>query len=190
MILHENTLVSLDVLEEEFVCNLSQCKGACCVEGDSGAPLLAEEIGQIEANIEAVKPYMTPQALELLEKKGFYETDQDGDLVTNCLNGRDCVFANIENGSYKCAIEKAYEKGESTYKKPISCHLYPVRVAQVGEYEALNYNRWSVCSPACKLGAELKMPVYKFLKPALIRKYGEDWYAQLELIAEEFISSK
>jgi hypothetical protein len=190
MILHGNTLISLDLLEKEFVCNLTACKGACCVEGESGAPLLEEELALIDKNLEQVKPFMSAAARQKLEQEGsYYETDFDGDLVTRCMGGRDCIFAMNENGVYKCAIEKAWEAGQSDFKKPVSCHLYPIRIAEVGEYEALNYNRWEVCSPACSLGAQLQVPVYKFLKDALIRRYGQDWYDELEAIAAEFLRS-
>jgi len=190
MILHENTLISLDIFEKEFVCNLSKCKGSCCVEGEYGAPLLAEEIPLIEENLEAIKPFMAPKALKALEKSGFYEADPDGDLVTTCLKGRDCVFAVNENGVYKCAMENAYAAGKTNFHKPVSCHLYPIRIAEVGDYEALNYSKWNICDDACSLGKELKVPIYKFLKGPLTRKYGEQWYSDLEQIAQEFNSGR
>jgi hypothetical protein len=186
MLLHDNTLISLDLLEKEFVCNLSACKGACCIEGESGAPLEEEEISIIAQNLEGIKPYMDSRALNLLTQEGFHEYDRDGDLVTKCLNGRECIFAITEEGIYKCAIEKACNEGKSTFKKPVSCHLYPVRVAKVGDYVALNYNKWEVCDPACSLGNSLKVPVFKFLKDALVRRFGTDWYQGLEEIAHEY----
>jgi len=188
MIVHENTLVSLDLLEKDFVCNLSACKGACCVEGESGAPLDEEEIGIIEENLEAIKPFMEARSVKLLQKRGFWEKDTDGDLVTLCHNGRACIFAITEAGIYKCAMEKAYLAGKTKWPKPISCHLYPVRLAKVGEYRALNYSKWEVCDPACQLGASLKVPVFKFLKDALVRKFGENWYKGLEEIAGEYLN--
>jgi hypothetical protein len=183
MLIHENTLISEDIFEKDFVCNLAACKGACCVEGDFGAPLLDEELEHIDRNLEAIKKYMTPEAKQKIAKGGYSEIDPDGDLGTKCINGRDCVFAITENGVYKCAMEKAYEAGESDFHKPISCHLYPIRISQVGEYEALNYNKWDICSPACTLGKQLKVPVYAFLKGPLTRKYGAEWYKSLEEIA-------
>src|SRR5690606_37102905 len=143
----------------------------------------------IEENLEAIKPFMTKKALKSLGKNGFYETDEDGDLVKKCLSGRDCVFAVNEDGTYKCAIENAFNAGKSTFHKPISCNLYPIRIAEVGEFEALNYSRWDICDDACSLGKQLQVPVYKFLKNPLIRKYGEDWYNELEFIATEFKKS-
>jgi hypothetical protein len=189
MLLHENTLISLDVLEKEFVCNLSACKGACCIEGESGAPLEKEEVGIIEENLAEIRPFMARKSLEFLEKNGFHEYDRDGDLVTKCLDGRACIFAINEKGIYSCAIEKAYIAGKISYKKPISCHLYPIRIAKVGEYKALNYSKWEVCNPACSLGRSLKVPVFRFLKEALVRRFGEDWFAGLEEVAAEYSKS-
>jgi hypothetical protein len=188
MLVHENTLVSLDVLDTDFVCNLSACKGACCVEGESGAPLDVEEIEIIAENLEQIKPFMSRLGLKLLEKKGFWEKDTDGDLVTNCLDGKACLFAINEGGIYKCAIEKSFLAGKITFKKPISCHLYPVRLAKVGNYLAVNYSKWEVCDPACKLGTSLQVPVYRFLKESLVRKFGQEWYDGLDEIAQEFNS--
>lgn len=190
MILLGDTLVSLEIFDNEFVCNLSDCKGACCVEGDYGAPLSAGEVSTIQKYIENIKPYMNEKGKRLLAKKGFSEEDPDGDLVTTCVSGRDCVFAIDENGVYKCAIEKAYENGDIDFRKPSSCHLYPIRLNQVGGYTALNYSRWDICSAACTLGKELKVPVYKFLKDALIARFGQEWYAELELVAQEYLRSK
>ncbi|MCX6351626.1 MAG: DUF3109 family protein [Bacteroidetes bacterium] len=190
MIQHEGTLISLDVLEEDFVCNLSQCKGACCVEGDFGAPLNEDEIEIIERDLEAIKPFMTAVAVTQIEEMGFAEKDPDGDLVTQCIKGRDCVFAISEKGVYKCAIEKAYEAGKTDFKKPISCHLYPIRLSELQDYTAINYSVWDICTPACTLGKELKVPVYKFLKEPLQRKFGVQWYKDLELIAKEFLKTK
>jgi hypothetical protein len=182
-----NTLVSLDILTEEFICNLEQCRGVCCVEGDSGAPLDTQEVEDIAGSLDAIKPYMTGEALYQLQSKGFYERDKDGDLVTQCLNGRECVFAFRENGIYSCAIEKANAGNPQTVsQKPLSCHLYPIRISSVGEYTALNYHRWDICSAACTLGTQHSMPVYKFLKNALTRAFGAEWYAELEMVAAEY----
>ena len=186
MLVHENTLVSLDILEKEFVCNLSACKGICCVEGESGAPLDKSEINVIAENLHEIKPFMDEKALKLLDKKGFYERDSDGDLVTNCLNGKACVFATSDAGVYKCAIEKAYLAGKISFQKPVSCHLYPARISKVGESEAVNFSKWEICNPACELGASLKVPVYRFLKDGLVRKFGLEWYEGLEQIAKDF----
>lgn len=175
------TLVSDDVVEEAFVCDLHKCKGACCVEGDLGAPVLEEELLQIEEVIELVKPYLSKEAIDVLEKEGGYLLDEDGDYSTTTINNKECAFAFYdEKRILKCSIEQAHKEGKTDFKKPVSCHLYPIRVTKLPEFEALNYDRWHICAPACDLGRDLKVPVYKFLKDALIRKYGEEWYAELE----------
>ena len=175
------TLISDDVLDEAFVCDLQKCKGACCVEGDLGAPLLESELVEVENVVDLVKPYLSKEAVEILEKEGGYILDEDGDYSTTTINGKECSFAFYDkSGILKCSIEQAYKEGKTGFKKPISCHLYPIRIGKLPEFEALNYDRWHICSPACDLGKELKVPVYKFLKEALIRKYGEDWYEELK----------
>ncbi len=175
------TLVSDDVADEAFVCDLQKCKGACCVEGDLGAPLSTEELPMIEKVVETVKPYLAEEAIYVLEKEGGYILDEDGDYSTSTIDNKECAFAFYdENQILKCSIEQAYKDGKTDFKKPISCHLYPIRISKLPEFEALNYDRWSICAPACDLGKELKVPVYKFLKEALIRKFGKNWYQDLE----------
>lgn len=187
MIIHEQTLISEDLFEKQFICNLSKCKGACCVEGEQGAPLNKAEIELIAQDLEAIKPYLTSQSLEAIDEKGFWETDPEGDLVTTCLPTGECNFSRYENGILSCGMEQAWKDGKTTFRKPISCHLYPIRVSQVGEYEALNYHRWEVCKPACELGKEKGVAVYEFLKDALIRKYGEEWYKELDAIGKAYL---
>lgn len=184
MIIHENTLLSEDLFEKHFICDLSKCKGACCVEGDFGAPVTEEEIKTLNEIMPHISPYLTPEGLEVIRLKGVSEKDSDGDLVTTCLPTGECSFAIYENGVLGCGIEKAWKNGATGFQKPVSCHLYPIRVKKVAEYDALNYHRWDVCKPACKLGEEHKMPVYKFLKGALVRAYGQEWYDELDGIAE------
>lgn len=174
-------LVSDDVISEQFVCDLQKCKGACCVEGDLGAPLNENELPLIEEVIEKVKPYLPAEAVTVLEKKGGYVLDEEGDYSTTTVDGRECTFAFYDDkGTLKCSIEQAHREGKTTFMKPVSCHLYPIRVASLPDFEALNYDRWPICAPACDLGESLKVPVYKFLKEPLIKKYGEAWYARLE----------
>jgi len=174
-------LVSDDVMEEQFVCNLNKCKGACCVEGDLGAPLNEDELTAVDSVIELVKPYLSKEAIEVLEREGGYILDEDGDYSTTTINGKECAFAFYDDqGILKCSIEQAHKKGKTDFKKPVSCHLYPIRISKLPDFEALNYDRWQICSPACDLGKELKVPVYKFLKEALVRKYGESWYEELD----------
>lgn len=186
MIIIQDTLVSEDVLEENFVCDLNACKGACCVEGDSGAPLELDELDKLEEVYEEVKPYLRPEGIKAIEEKGLYTVDSDGDFVTTLVGEHgECAFVFYdERGIAKCGIEQAYRDGKIDWKKPISCHLYPVRLEKLKDYTALNYHRWGLCDPACKLGDELKVPVYKFLKEPLIRKFGETWYAELEEVAK------
>lgn len=181
MIELDKTLISDDVIKEAFVCDLTKCKGACCVEGDLGAPLEINELPELKKVIPFVKPYLSNEAVAVLEKEGGYILDEDGDYSTTTLNGKECAFAFYdESGILKCSIEQAHKDGKTDFKKPISCHLYPVRISKLQEFEALNYDRWHICSPACDLGKELKVPVYKFLKEALVRKFGKDWFKKLE----------
>lgn len=187
MIQIDDKLVSEDVFAEEFVCNLSKCKGACCVEGDIGAPLLKEEAEILERLYPKFKPYLTKEGIKAIEKQGTWEVDpSDGEYVTPMVENRECVYVTFdEKGITKCGIEKAYEDGAIDWQKPISCHLYPIRVTEYRTFTALNYHEWPICSDACALGKELQVPVYKFLKTPLIRKYGEDFYATLCDAAEE-----
>ncbi|WP_041739245.1 DUF3109 family protein [Echinicola vietnamensis] len=180
MILVGNAVLSDDLKEHFFVCNLEKCKGACCVEGDAGAPLEDDETKVLEELYPKIKKYLTPQGIKAIEEQGTWVIDQEGEKGTPTINNRECAYAlRDENGTLKCGIEEAHIQGEIDYKKPLSCHLYPVRVTKYDEYDALNYDRWDICSPACGLGKELNVPIYKFVKDALIRKYGVAWYEEL-----------
>lgn len=182
----DKTVIASDVVSESFVCDLAKCKGACCVEGDLGAPLENEELDKIDEVLEIVKPYLSEEAIEVLEKEGGYLLDEEGDYSTTTIDNKECAFAFYDEANVlKCSIEQAWKEGKTDFKKPISCHLYPIRIKDLGEYEAINYDRWHICSPACDLGAKLKVPVYQFLKEALIRKYGEEWFIQLERQVKE-----
>ncbi|MBL7837100.1 MAG: DUF3109 family protein [Bacteroidetes bacterium] len=185
---HGNTLISDEVLLSRFVCDLDSCKGACCVEGDRGAPLDPEDIEAIQKNIEQIKPFMSRKGLELLKFEGFHEGMDEDDIATTCLPTGECVFAYRENGILGCAIEKAYKAGKIDYYKPISCHLYPIRLGRIGDKESINYHQWSICKAACALGNKLNVPVFQFLKEPLIRKYGQEWFDELELIYEEYLN--
>jgi hypothetical protein len=179
-------LVSDDIRDKEFVCNLEKCKGACCVEGDFGAPLDESELEILEEIYPIVKPYLSKEGIKEIEKTGKHTTDDDGDLCTPVIGGRECVYAIYDKkGVLKCGIEQAYNDGKISWKKPISCHLYPIRITTKKNFEALNYHKWHICSPACALGKELQVPVYKFLKDPLIRKYGEPWYKELVEVIEQ-----
>ncbi len=185
---HGNTLISDEVLLSRFVCDLDSCKGACCVEGDRGAPLDLEDIEAIQKNIEQIKPFMTRKGLELLKFEGFHEGLDEDDIATTCLPTGECVFAYRENGILGCAIEKAYKAGKIDYYKPISCHLYPIRLGRIGDKESINYHQWNICKAACALGNKLNVPVFRFLKEPLIRKYGQEWFDELELIYKEYLN--
>ncbi|MCS6820883.1 MAG: DUF3109 family protein [Microscillaceae bacterium] len=186
MLIVEHVYISDDVIEQAFVCHLEKCKGACCVEGDAGAPLELSEIEWIEKNFEKIKPFLRKEALEVIAKEGFYVLDREGDFCTPTVASRECVYGSYnQQGIFECGFEKAYHAGHTDFKKPISCHLYPIRILKLGKEEALNYHEWHVCSAACSLGKALQVPVYQFLKEALIRKYGEAWYAQLERTVRE-----
>lgn len=180
MIEVKNTLVHEDVVRENFVCNLNKCKGICCIEGDSGAPLERSELAILEEIYPMVKPYMTEKGIAVIEEFGTHVKDFEGDYTTPCVDtNKECAYVIMENGITKCSIEKAYEDGKIAWKKPISCHLYPIRITNYPEFEVLHYDRWNICSPACSFGNELKVPVYQFLKEPLIRKYGAEWYQEL-----------
>ncbi len=186
MIAIQQTLVSDDVLTEQFVCHLDKCKGACCIEGDRGAPLEKSDSDAIRKNLEQILPFMSAEGIANVAQQGYSETDEEGEEVTTCLPTGECTFVVYEpNGMLSCAIEKAHNAGAIDYLKPISCHLYPIRVAKYTMYDAVNYHRWDICSAACSLGRELQMPVYRFVKNALIRKFGEDWYRELDEIASQ-----
>ena len=180
MILIDNTCISDDIEDQLFVCNLDKCKGACCVEGDSGAPLEEDELAILDEIYPLVEPYLSEEGKKVIAEEGTYTKDFEGDYVTPVIDGRECVYAIYDKkGILKCGIEEAYNDGKIGFKKPISCHLYPIRVTKYDQYHALNYDRWEICSPACSFGQELKVPVYKFLKEPLIRAYGSNWYGQL-----------
>ena len=188
MIQIDDKLISEDIFSEEFVCNLSKCKGACCVEGDIGAPLNKEETVILDRIFERVKPYLRKEGVEAIEAQGTWVIDpNDGDYVTPMVEGRECAYVIFDDkGITKCGIEKAYEDGAVDWQKPISCHLYPIRVDEYRTFTALNYHKWDICSDACTLGRELQVPIYKFVKTPLIRKYGEEFYETLCEAADEW----
>jgi len=173
-------LVSDDIKEKEFVCNLEKCKGACCVEGDYGAPLEDDELEILREIYPQVKPYLTPEGIKAIEEQGTHVLDDDGDFSTPTIGGKECAYSLYdEKGILKCGIEQAYYDKKISWKKPISCHLYPIRITKKKNFEAVNYHKWEICSPACTFGKELGVPIYKFLKDPLIRKYGQAWYDEL-----------
>lgn len=181
------TLVSLDVLEKEFCCDLDKCRGCCCIEGDAGCPVTEEEVKQIEQLLPDLQPHMTPEARAVVAQQGLSYLDPSGERVLSIVNGKDCIFARTDhNGWCYCLIEKAYDAGKVDFKKPISCHLYPVRLTQVGGRVGVEYHRWDICHCARVLGKKQHIPLYEFLREPLIRRFGEKWYEELDLTAKEW----
>lgn len=186
MIQIDDTIISTDILRKEFVCNIQKCKGICCVEGDSGAPLDEEELPILEEIFSDIKPFLRPEGIKAIEEQGTYVKDDDGDWVTPLVDGAECAYVVFdEKGITKCGIEKAYEEGATDFQKPISCHLYPVRVDKYKAFTAVNYHKWDICSDACTLGQELNITVAEFLKEPLIKKFGQEWYDQLMIAKDE-----
>ena len=188
MIAIDNVLLSDEVIEENFVCDLDKCKGGCCVDGDCGAPLTAEEAVMIADLFPIIKPHLEPAYLPEIEKQGTHTIDDEHGLVTPTVNGGICVYGYTDDwGIVKCGIEKAWKEGHIAFRKPISCHLYPIRISANENYDMINYEpRQQLCKPACKNGNKLKVPVYRFLKDALIRKYGEEFYDTLDAVAKKY----
>ena len=185
-----DTIISLDVIESQFICDLCKCKGQCCVDGESGAPLEKEENDKINEILPIIWDELSPEAQALIEVQGISYKDYDGELVTSIIKGEECVFTYFdEDGVCKCVIDKAYREGRITVPKPISCHLYPIRLQKYPNFTAVNYHKWSVCKPAVELGKREGVELYKFLKEPLIRKFGEKWYTELcdtvELLEKE-----
>lgn len=184
-------VVSTQIFERKFVCDLNACKGACCIEGDAGAPLTEEEVGILEDNLDAIKPYMREEGLKAIDEQGVFYMDQDNEPVTTLVNEAECAFVFFDDkGITKCSIEQAHMDGKLDFKKPISCHLYPIRVKQFNEFKALNYDTWSICSDACTLGEKLGVPVYQFLKEPIIRAFGDGFYTELEIVDKEISKNK
>ena len=187
MIQIDDTLVSLDLIERSFLCDLSHCKGQCCVEGDSGAPLEPGEEEELKRVLPEIWNDLLPEARTVIQSQGVAYTDSDGDRVTSIVGDKNCVFTCYDtDGVCKCAIEKAYREGRVSFYKPISCHLYPVRITQYKTFQAVNYPRWDVCKAAEPLGKKEQVPVYQFLKEPLIRKFGQAWYDALDECAQEW----
>ena len=182
----DDTIVSFDLFDRYFVCDLASCKGNCCIEGDAGAPLEKEEIEKIKEILPIIWNDLSENAKKVIDEQGVFYIDPENEPVSSIVNGRECVFAYTDSdGVCKCAIEKAHREGKIDFQKPISCHLYPVRVQKYNNFKAVNYHQWQVCECARKLGSEMKVPIYKFLKEPLIRKFGETWYEQMEVAEKE-----
>ncbi len=189
MIVIDKTVISDDIADNYFVCDISKCKGGCCVEGDLGAPLEDDEIEILENLYDKIEPYLNEEGKKAISQQGKYVFDEDKEYSTPTINGKECAYAIYDdNGILKCGIEKAWEEKAIKFRKPISCHLYPIRVTKYDSYNALNYDRWDICIDACALGKKLKQPLYVFLKEPLIRKFGRPWYNKLLKVLKEQVN--
>lgn len=187
----DNTIVSESIISEEFVCNISKCKGECCVSGFAGAPLEKAETKILDDLNKKILPFLSDKGRKALRDQGNYVKGDDGDWETPLIEGRECAYTVFnKKGEAQCGIERAHSAGSINWYKPISCHLYPIRVQSYSEFKAVNYHEWSICDSACSLGSELKIPIYKFVKNALIRKFGKQWYKKLSLLAKEWLKKK
>jgi len=180
-------VIGLSLLNEKFVCDLEKCRGACCVKGDAGAPLLEEELSVLENIYPVIRPYLRPEAADAIDLQGTHVSDPDDDEpVTPLLNEKECVYAVFEGGIARCAIEKAWSDGKISFRKPVSCHLYPIRVKEYKSFTAVNYDRWPICKPAIPNGKKLNIPVFVFCRESVIRRFGRTFYRELEIAAESF----
>ncbi|MBN2481263.1 MAG: DUF3109 family protein [Bacteroidales bacterium] len=180
-----NTIISRDVIICPFACNLSACRGACCVHGDSGAPLEEEESGILREIFPDILPFLRKEGIDTIHASGTSVTDCEGDIVTPLINNQECAYAIFEKGIARCGIEKAYLAGAVSFRKPVSCHLYPVRIRRYDTFYAVNYDRWEICEPAITHGQGTQTPLYRFVEKALIRKFGQEWFDQLVIVARK-----
>ena len=183
-----NILISLDIVERFFCCDLSKCLGECCIEGDAGAPITKEEYAKLKTILPDIWDYLLPEAQNVIKEQGVGYIDEDGDLVTSIINGKNCVFTCYgNNGMCYCAIEKAYREGKTDFYKPISCHLYPLRLTEYENFTAVNYHRWKICKAAEVLGRKEGIRIYQFLEAPLIRRFGKEWYYELCRVCEAYL---
>ena len=190
MIEIDKTLVSTELFEKKFVCDLAACKGACCIEGDTGAPVSVDEIEILERIYDDVLPYMAPAGIEAIEAQDKYVLGEDGEFETPLVNQKECAYVFFdENEVAKCAIEAAYIDGKVDFKKPVSCHLYPVRVTEYKRFDAVNFHEWDICEAACRCGDKLEVQLFRFLKDPLTRKFGKEWYEKM-CEADKLLSNK
>lgn len=179
MILVGSKLLSEEIFDKQFACDLNACKGACCIEGEGGAPLTEEECAILDEIFVEVKPYLSEESLNVISKKGFYTFGSDGGLETPLIDGGVCVYATkSENGTLHCGIEQAHRDGKTEWKKPISCHLYPIRIKKLVDFIALNYHKWSICEGARICGVAKEISVLEFCREALVRRFGLEWYEE------------
>lgn len=183
-------IVSLDILEKEFCCDITKCKGCCCIEGDAGAPLLDSEVDEYQKVLLKILPYLPEKNQQVLKEKGVFYYDEEHEKVTMLVDNAECAFAEHDGDTLFCGIEHAYRDGKINIQKPISCHLYPIRCRQYRDFEVLNYEQWAICSDAICKGQAEKIKIYQFLKEPLVRKYGEEWYNELVEIAKQWNAQK
>lgn len=182
----KDTLVSFDIFTECFCCDLKACRGACCVEGDAGPPLDIDEIADMEEVAELLEDELSDEAKKVIDDEGVAYIDPEGQMVANIVNGKDCIFATDDgNGCTICSVDRAFREGRTSIQKPLSCELYPIRLGKVGGMTAVNFHKWDICKDACKLGKELQMPAFRFLKKPLIRAFGQEWWDECELVYSE-----
>ncbi|MDR2910391.1 MAG: DUF3109 family protein [Bacteroidales bacterium] len=185
------TLISDDIFEEYFMCDLLKCKGNCCIEGDSGAFITSNEAAIIKQDYSSFEVYIPEEHIKEIKKQGYSVIDNDGDLVTPLVNNRQCVYSfNDEKGILKCSMEKAYFEGKTNFRKPVSCHLFPIRITEYEKFDAVNYQKLDICKPGIICGSSSKLPLFKFLKEPLIRKYGHEWFMELEMAAKYIMKNQ
>lgn len=190
MIQIKDTIISNDVLDKNFCCDLKKCKGICCIKGDAGAPLNQEEVDLLPTIINNIKSFLRPEGVKAIEEQGTHVLDEENETVTPLVNGEECAYVVFEDGIAFCGIEKAYNADKIKFRKPISCHLYPIRIRKYEQFIAVNYDIWDVCNAARKKGEKLQLPVFQFVKEALVRRFGEDWYRQLSVIKQKAENSE
>jgi hypothetical protein len=180
-----DALISSELIENKFCCDLNKCKGACCVKGDSGAPLNADEVKLLPKLIHKIKPYLRKEGIEAIEKLGTHVIDIEHEPVTPLINGQECAYVVFDNEIARCGIERAHEEGVINFKKPVSCHLYPVRIKKYEQFVAVNYDKWGICEPARVYGEKLDLTVFEFAKDSLVRRFGDDWYKDLKIASQK-----
>lgn len=185
-----DTIVSLALIEKKFACDLHACSGCCCRYGDSGAPLEPEEAMALEKLWPDIRPFLRPEGITAIEEKGTSMTDIEGDIVTPLIGNEECAYTAIESGIFRCGIEKAFKAGVIPFQKPISCHLFPVRVKNFTDFRAVNYEEWPICHPALKAGENGNVHLYRFLKEPLVRAFGNEWYNKLLFAAKKYEKDK
>jgi hypothetical protein len=186
----ENTLISQDVIEKNFCCDLNKCHGACCVKGDSGAPLQEEEVLLLPKIADKIKPYLSPKGVDAIEQLGTHVIDDENETVTPLIDGKECAYVIFENNIARCGIEKAFFNGAIKFRKPISCYLYPVRIKKYEQFIAVNYDQWDICEPARKKGNEINLKVFEFVRDALKKRFGKEWIKMLHVASEKLKSER